>query len=270
MKTQAVLNTGIDRNFLRKCIEEKIIEPKKLDNEWIIDKNYIPNDYSQKDVETVWNAYLCRKMGISYTQIKALTEGQKVSLRGSMDVLIQKYESQIEELKAVIEFMKYVKGLGFVPNLTEHVMGSDNFINYITDYLYHLDKDKKLKRALVLVEYASKISEVSSDEPEHIEAMLEEANSLCGEEYGEAYSSALYKLVGKTHLSPSSKEAQSIIEEVFYYYKKINNIETISARAFALAYIEVLSYDSDISVALKNFLGEKAFNFLIKALEEFG
>lgn len=53
MRTIDVINSGIDRHFLRKCINKHIINPIRKDNEWIINKAYIPQEYSEKDVETV-------------------------------------------------------------------------------------------------------------------------------------------------------------------------------------------------------------------------
>ena len=54
MKTKDILSTGVDRNFLRKCIDKEIIHPVQHDNKWIVNKSYIPYIYSQKDLEDLW------------------------------------------------------------------------------------------------------------------------------------------------------------------------------------------------------------------------
>ena len=72
MKTKDILSTGVDRNFLRKCIDKEIIHPVQHDNKWIVNKSYIPYIYSQKDLEDLWGACMYRKMGLSFEKIKDL------------------------------------------------------------------------------------------------------------------------------------------------------------------------------------------------------
>ena len=95
MRTNDIIKTGINRNFLRECEVRHLIEPNRIDSDWIVNKDYTPREYSQEDVEIVWNAYLCRKMGLSYDQIKALNRGEEISIRESLNNIINKYEKQI-------------------------------------------------------------------------------------------------------------------------------------------------------------------------------
>ena len=73
MRTLDLVKLGIDRNFLRKCERQGIINPLRVDNEWIINKEYIPKEYSREDIIKVWDTMLYRKMGLSYSQIKEFT-----------------------------------------------------------------------------------------------------------------------------------------------------------------------------------------------------
>ena len=272
MKTQDITNAGIDRNFLRECERQGLISPKRNDSEWIVNKNYKPREYSQEEVEMVWNAYLCRKMGLSYAQIKDLMQGEEISVRTSLSELIRKYEQQIEELKALIEFMKYVKGIGFVPKPPDVLMGSGNFKNYLTDFIQYLDEDKKLKKALGLMEYISEIDDIQNlltEDIDLIEALSHGLMLEINEEDSEAYSSAILKIKDVTHLSPSCDEVQNVIHRIFYYQKRLNHNENLTAWDFASGFVFLFSYDSDTSVAYKKILGEKAFDFFIKALLEF-
>lgn len=272
MKTQDITNSGIDRNFLRECERQGLISPKRNDNEWIVNKNYKPREYSQEEVEIVWNAYLCRKMGLSYAQIKDLTQGEEISVRNSLNELIRKYEQQIEELQALIEFMKYVKGIGFVSTPPDKLMGSVNFKNYLTDFIQYLDEDKKLKKVLGLMEYISEVDDLQNPQAEDldkIEILSQGLMSEINEEDSDAYSSAILKLKDMTHLSPSCDKVQNIIQEIFYYQKRLNHDENLTAWDFAFGFFFLLSYDSDMSVAYKKILGEKAIDFFSKALLEF-
>ena len=272
MKTQYITNSGIDRNFLRECERQGLISPKRNDNEWIVNKNYKPREYSQEDLEIVWNAYLCRKMGLSYAQIKDLTQGEEISVRNSLNELIRKYEQQIEELQALIEFMKYVKGIGFVPTPPNVLMGSTNFTNYLTDFIQYLDEDKKLKKVLGLMEYISEVDDIQNpptEDLDRIEVLSHGLMSEFNEEDSEAYSSAILKLKDLAHLNPSCDEVQNVIHRIFYYQKRLNHNENLTAGDFASGFVFLFSYDSDMSVAYKKILGEKAFDFFNKALLEF-
>ena len=272
MKTQDITNSGIDRNFLRECERQGLISPKRNDNEWIVNKNYKPREYSQEEVEVVWNAYLCRKMGLSYAQIKDLTQGEEISVRNSLNELIQKYEQQIKELQALIEFMKYVKGIGFVPTPPNKLMGSATFTNYLTDFIHYLDEDKKLKKVLGLMEYISEVNDIQNprvEDLDQIEILSHDLMSEINEEDSEAYSSAILKLRDMVHLDSSCDEVQNIIHEIFHYQKRLNHNENLTPWDFASGFVFLLSYDSDMSVAYKKILGEKAFDFFSKALLDF-
>lgn len=272
MKTQDVVKSGIDRNFLRKCVTLKLIEPKKIDNEWIVNKNYVPCDYSQEEVEIVWNAYLYRKMGLSYAQIQDFTQGKEINIRDTLNYLIKKYEKQIEELQALIEFIKYVKGIGFIPSPPDTLMGSTNFINYLTDYIEYIDKDKKLKKTLNMLEYISEVDDTQSLKTEDIDQFETLYNKLAPEtnkDDNNAYSLAFSELNDMVHLNPSCDEVQNVIHKIFYYHKRLDHNNNLTAWEFASGFIYLFSHDSDTSVAYKKILGEKLFDFFNKALVEF-
>ena len=179
---------GIDRNFLRQCEKQNLIKPKKAYSEWIIHEEYTPKEYSQEDIETVWNAYLCRKMGLSYNEIRKLSQGEEISIRDSLNDLIQKYESQIEELKALTDFMRYVKCFGCLPSMPNIIMGSKNFKDYLIDYMEYLDKDKQLKKILTIVEYISQVDDVLEIPTEKIKNMEQFINANIPKEISNNYS----------------------------------------------------------------------------------
>lgn len=272
MKTQDIINSGIDRNFLRECERQGLISPKRNDNEWIVNKNYKPREYSQEEVEIVWNAYLCRKMGLSYAQIKELNHGEEISVRNSLNELIRKYEQQIEELRALIEFMKYVKGIGFIPTPPTMLMGSTNFTSYLTEFMNYLDKDRKLKKALGALNYLSEIEDIQNPTDEAINRITVLSDELIqgiNEEDNDAYVSAVFELKDMVHLSPSCDEVQSVLQKIFYYYKRLYQDEAFTAWDFASGFIFMFSLDSDMSVAIRKMLGEKSFDFFKKVLVEF-
>jgi len=272
MRTLDVTKMGIDRNFLRQCERQNLIKPKKIHSEWIIHEEYTPKEYSQEDIEIVWNAYLCRKMGLSYAEIGKLTQGEEISVRDSLNDLIKKYESQIEELKVLTEFMRYVKGFGCLPYMPDTLMGSQSFKDYLIDFMDYLDKDKKIKRVFKVAEYISQVDDIETietDKINNIEKLMDDITPNATEELINNYTLAFLDIKNKVHLETTSEETQAAIHKIFYYQKKLANDENLSAWDFATRFIVLFSYDSDMSVMYKKILGEEAFNYLQEALLEF-
>ena len=130
MKTKDLEKIGIDRNFLRQCEKQGIVKPNRKESDWIIHEEYKAREYSQKDIETVWDAQLYRKMGLSYSQIKSIMDGENIPLRDDLNNTIQRYEEEIKELETLIRFAKYVKGIGFLPTMPQEEVGGDSFSSY--------------------------------------------------------------------------------------------------------------------------------------------
>ena len=177
MKTNDIIKTGIDRNFLRECERQKLIAPNRIDSINIREKDYVPREYSQEDLEVVWNAYLYRKMGLSYDEIKQLNAGEEFKIRDSMTGLIHKYENQIQELLLLVDFLKYVKGIGIIPIPPKSLMGSQSFKDYLSDFIDFLDPNRKIKGCLSVAEYMATIDFESVEEDE-LDEMLTMSNEL--------------------------------------------------------------------------------------------
>lgn len=274
MRTQDIINTGIDRNFLRKCMSEKIIVPQQEENK-LINQQYRPYVFSQEDLETVWNAYLCLKMGLSFPQIKKLLHGEEFSIRESINGLIQEYQSKIEELHALIEFMKYVKGVGFIPTPPQTSLGSNTFTEYLYDFIAYLDRDKRIMQVLNVADFFSNldnIEEAADEDIEKIEAIANELNPSFSDTDRSAFVALFVRLSEKMQLAPESTEIQNIVNELYCYQKKLSNNPHLTAGEFACNYIFMLSQDSDLSVMYKKMLEqihEGVFDYFLKALVHF-
>ena len=272
MRTNDVIKLGIDRNFLRQCEKQSLISPKKIRSEWIIHDEYMPREYTQDDIEIVWNAYLYRKMGLSYLQIGQLFQGEEFSVRDSLADLISKYEEQIEELKALTEFMRYVKGVGFLPSPPDTLMGSKNFKEFLLDFMKYLDEDKKIKRVLDVAEIFNNVSDLENMNDENIEAIELAKNEIAPhvtEDISNGLALALLGLQDVVGQKPESKEVQDVVHKVYHYQKLLVNNEALSPWDFATSYILMLSYDSDISRMYKKIISDEAFEFFKDALIEF-
>lgn len=272
MHTIEITKSGINRNFLRECEHQGLIKPKRNDSEWIINKKYIPREYSQEELEIVWNTYLYRKMGLSYAQIKELIDGKNISIRDSLNKLIEKYENQIQELLSLINFIKFVKGIGFIPNPPDELIGSKSFKDYLDEFIEYLDKDKKLKPVLEFAEYLSEVNDlekVTDEEINNIENLAGKISLDFNEKDQEEYSKVIMNLKERVTFDPASKETQTIINQIFTYQKKLTHNHKLSAWDFATGYILMLSNESDISVAYKKILGNDTCNYLVYALMEF-
>ena len=271
MKTNEIIKTGIDRNFLRECERQKLISPNRIDSINIREKDYVPREYSQDDLEIVWNAYLYRKMGLSYNEIKQLNDGEEIRIRDSMTALIQKYENQIEELVLLIDFLKYVKGIGIIPSPPKSLMGSQSFKDYLSAFINQLDPDRKIKRYLSVAEYMAGM-DFESVEEDKLDEMISTNNELftnITEEDQISVGLAFVKLKDMLHLPPKNQEIQDVIHEIFNYQKKLENNPNLTAWDFASKYIYGMSLDSDIKAMLINWLGEDTLKYFEKALLEF-
>ena len=273
MKTNDIIKTGIDRNFLRKCEEKniEIIKPQRIASEFLINPNYKTREYTQEEVEIVWRAYLYRKIGLSYQEIKKLISGEEIELRSAVTDLIDKYENQIQELLLLIDFLKYVKGIGIIPTPPKNLMGSQSFKDYLSDFIDFLDPDRKIKGCLSVAEYMATI-EFESVEEDELDEMFTTVNELfpnVTDEDRTTVGRAFAKLKDMLHLSPKSQETQGVIHEIFNYQKKLENNEELSAWDFATKYIYSISLDSDIKVILINLFGEETLDYFQKALIEF-
>lgn len=272
MRTNDVIKLGIDRNFLRQCERQSLISPQKIRSEWIVHDKYMPREYTQEDIEMVWDAYLYRKMGLSYLQISQLFQGEEFSVRDSLSDLITKYEEQIEELKALTEFMRYVKGVGFLPSPPDTLMGSKNFKEYLLDFMKYLDEDKKIKRLLDVADILNSAFDLENLNDENIEAIELAKNEIAPhvtEDISNSLALAVLELQNVLNKKPDSKEAQEVVHKVYHYQKLLVNDEALSAWDFATSYILMLSYDCDISRMYKKIISEEAFEFFKDALIEF-
>lgn len=272
MKTKDVIKTGIDRNFLRKCIEQGIIKPRKHYSSSIIHYQYFPREYTQEDVEAVWNAYLYRKMGLSYGQIKELRQGNEINLRLSLNNLIKKYEDEIEELQALILFMKYVKTLGFIPDHPQELMGSQKFKDYLLDFMNYIDEKGVIKKSIPVISFfaeADNIENLNESDLSKLNSIVSSILPHFSEDDRNNYSEAFIRLSQKAHEPPAGEEVQGIINDIYVYQKRIAQNPDMTAWSFAMSFLNVFVYNSDITAFYKKTFGEEIFDFFISALVEF-
>ena len=270
MRTIDIVNTGVDRNFLRECERQNLIMPERLDGEDIVNKNYKPREYSQKDLEIVWNAYLYRKMGLSYEQIKQLISGENLPIRNSIIELIKKYEQQVKELLLLIDFLKYVKGLGFIPKPPQNLMRSENFVDYLSTFIDYFDPNKDLKKYLKIIEELGEVN-VKKVNEEKINEIISAINDITPslDFDDEILETIISKLKNVRASSPDSAQVQEVMNELYECHKKITSNNDVTVWDFASGYIYLFSVDSDFKAMIVNTLGEDFLNFFISALSNF-
>lgn len=271
MRTIDVTKLGIDRNFLRQCENQKLIQPKKIPSEWIVHEEYTPKEYTQEDVETVWNAYLYRKMGLSYSDIRKLTQGEEISVRDSLSDLIDKYESQIEELKALTQFMRFVKGFGFIPSPPETLLQSRSFKEYLVDFEERINKDNvsDFLRITEKISNADNIEELDDQCVEEYNSVIEKIAPQVTDTDKEDMGTVFISLKGMVDLETDSDEVQELLHKLFDCQKKFANNDDLTPWQFAMSYLFMLSNECDLSVTLKKCLGEEGYDFLFNALISF-
>lgn len=260
MKTKDLGKIGIDRNFLRQCEKQGIVKPNRKESDWIIHEEYKAREYSQKDIETVWDAQLYRKMGLSYPQIKSIMDGESVPLRDDLNSTIQRYEKEIKELETLIRFAKYVKGIGILPTMPQEEVGGDSFSSYINNCMEYFDKDKKL---LTCVEMLGEMADIDFDTATDEELNeIEERATVVFKEYGCPGSSEIgMKLVSLNDMvgtEPDSEQVQEIIRQ-YYDYNKGQGGEDFTTFNFGMMMLEVLEQDCDLSKFYRMMLTPEAY-----------
>ena len=270
MRTIDVTKLGIDRNFLRQCENQKLIQPKKIDSEWIVCKEYAPKEYTQEDIETVWNAYLYRRMGLSYSDIRKLTQGEEISVRDSLSDLINKYESQIEELKALTQFMRFVKGFGFIPSPPETLLQSRSFKEYLVDFQERINKDNvsDFLKLTELISNTDNLEDLDDQCVEEYNSVIEKIAPQVTDADKDDMGTIFISLKGLVDLETDSDEVQELIHKLYNCQKKFVN-EELSPWQFAISYLFMLSNECDLSVTLKKCMGKEAYDFLYNALISF-
>ena len=264
MQTKQVLDQGIERHFLRKCIRLGIISPPQTITKFTRNKTYAPYEFSQKDVETVWNAYAAFKMHFSDEEMKQIAKGENLPVRDSLEEHILKVQKEVEELEALIEFMKYVKGIGCFPAIPSEMIGGTSLAEYLHGLIDYLDKDRKLKSLINVAEIvnaAENINDISDEQGEEIEKLSmslmpsDEARKL-----GDANHKALLHILSIQNLGAESQEVQKWIKIYCLAgaeMNRANNPEiTISDYEYALGMFALIIPDSDIGLMYEKLLGK--------------
>lgn len=271
MKTQDVTKTGIDRNFIRQCEKQGIITPSKNPSKWMRCEEYAAKEYTQSDVEKIWNAYLCRKIGLSYNQTKILLDGEDLPIRNSLNQKIEEYQKDIEEKLALIEFMKYVKGVGYIPSMPNELMGSENFKEYLIDFMNYFDSDKKIKSVLQVAEYianSNSIDEIEEEKALEFKSMVMAVSPELTEELMNEFGKTILEIKESRHMKPGSQEVQALVKKFYKLHEFATNNDT-NAWEFFLHYYNLVEEDSDLSEMYIKTVGKETLEFLDDALIEF-
>ena len=115
----------------------------------------------------------------------------------------------------------------------------------------------------------SDLENLNDESIEEIELAKNEIAPHVTDDVSNGLALAVLELQNVLNQKPESKEAQEIIHQVYHYQKLLVNNETLSPWDFAISYILMLSYDSDISRMYKKIISEEAFEFFKDALIEF-
>ena len=274
MQTKQVLDKGIERHFLRKCIRLGIISPPQTITKFTRNKTYAPYNFSQKDVETVWNAYVAFKMHFSDEEMKQIAMGENLPVRDSLEEHIFELQKEVEELQAIIEFMRYVKGLGTFPAPPSELIGGKTLAEYLYALINHLDEDRNLKSLINMAEIvnsSANIEDISDEQGKEIEKISLSLVPTEGvRELGDANYKVLMHILSIQNLGAESEEVQRWVEIYCLAGAEMNRIINpelnIGTFEYAIGIIALMAPDSDISLMYEKLLGKDSVNFLLEAL----
>lgn len=271
MKTKEVLSYGIDRNFLRQCEKKGLISPIRIDHEDIVDKDYMPREYTVGDVETVWNAYLCREMGFSFEEIQMLNSGENIPVRKSLQKMIEDKEREIEELQAVIKFMKLIKAIGVMYPLPHNTNNSKSLADHINNCLEVDNKNEMLSTAVEIGELLD-TDEYSDEIDKKFECIIENSDIYSSPEYqrwNKQLIDELLYLVEQSDLQPDDEKIQSHIANMAYIQNQIDQLcgNQIAVKSSAKGILLILLGDGNYKAFLLKLLGEEFILYLVDALK---
>ena len=235
MKTNDLVKIGMERHFLRRCENHGLISPIKIDGKDIINKDYKPREYTEKDVQTLWSIYLYEKIGLTYDEIKKMLNGEEINMRSSMSNLIIKYEKDIEELRLLVDLMKLIKSVGIIPCPPENAKIT-TFVDYIKNFIKQMISDNSINKVIDIMGYLADLDfekenienllQTIWNKDESIEqslASIEKKSSPIKFEKMEEFYTILLSLKNELHQSPSSKNIQAVIDNLYNLYKAAYN-----------------------------------------------
>ena len=270
MKTKEVLSYGIDRNFLRQCEKKGLISPPRIDHEDIIDKDYMRREYTVNDVEVVWNAYLCREMGFTFEEIKMLNSGATLPVRKSIQKMIEDKEREIEELKAMIKYMKVIKAIGVMYPIPHNTNSSMSLADHINGSLEAADKNKMLSTAVDICELLD-IDEYNNEVDKKFDCIIERSEIYSSQKYQQLNDLLIEELgfiAEQSDLQPNDDNVQSHVANMLKIQNQIDELcrNKTTVESSAIGLLLILVRDGDYKTFFINLFGEEFVTYLIEAL----
>ncbi len=148
-------NLGISRKALRNYEEEGLM-PKNEGGKY--------RDYTEKDIDRIWNIRVLQGVGYSLKEIKAMDEDESFDYAESLEKKIRELEEKREAIERNLGYAKFIKLTGRIP-LRPKEMGSVTAQEFYEKSLegWNLDGDEKASELASLVEkmLAGDIAELS-------------------------------------------------------------------------------------------------------------
>lgn len=281
MKTNDLIKMGLERHFLRQCEDNKLVIPIKTEGKDIINKDYKPREYTERDVQTLWSIYLYRKIGLSYDEIRKILNGEEISMRSSMGNLILKYEKEIEELKLLVDLMKIIKNIGIIPNPPESTKGI-SFVDYIKNFIKPITQDNSINKAIDIMGYLSDLDfekenienllQNKYDEDKTIEQSLKDFKgkftSINFERMDEFYN-ILLSLKNELKQPTSSKKVLEVIDNLYNIYKNVNNEKQLTRWEFVGKQFFLIDANADVGILHRKTFGKDLIEFYEDALIQY-
>lgn len=268
MRTKDVIKMGIDRNFLRECERKRIISPERENGLDISGyygssrRNMRKRIYTQDDVEMVWCTYLYRQVGLTYPQIRDFLNGEEVKTRNSILNRIKEIEKEIEQKRALLDFMEHIKNLGFIPIIHTKKMNSDNFTQYLYDSIKYINDNYINKEQITyvnqLIDKIERGEEVVCDEQE----LLNVFNDLDLDMLNN-FNKGIEQMVTAIKYGEDSEEMQSAVES---FYKMLTPAVVKDKNEFTDICDFLFFYENGFSLSLEKELGRENFETLKTAL----
>lgn len=284
MRTNDIVKLGINRNFIRECERQGLINPNRTEGIMVINENYHHREYSDSDLQIIWGSMLLRKMDVSFSDIKKWYHGENISIRNQINATIKKCEREIEELQTTVDFMKHFRATGVLPRPPQTINKVNNFKDYVNEYLKDIDPkgDKKkfydfIHRELELKKIPK--NELTEQQKSELKMIEIEKNKTINYYLKTVSPSDIEFIIeldkmfiefGKVsrQFDFDSEQTRNIIREIYYFFKK-NSSNDFTPFVFACIMFILLEDDTDLGEYILGGVEKETIEYFFRAVLEF-
>ena len=256
---------GISRKALRNFERVGLMPPNK-------EGKY--RNYSEEDINRIWNIRLLQGMGYSLKEIVEIFAEEKFDLKSSLEKKIKELEGEKENIERYLGYAQAIKTTGIFPKCPEN-MGMVTFEEFHEKALrrWNVNASAELKRCQTLSDFLLIESENESDHVE-IEKFLEFSEimkkRLSNVDMFMANKAYPLEILKRKDRGTTDPEVQLLVKMIYESrIEMLPEFNRMTKQQFAI-FESSLYQNGDIARIEKYILGKDECKFLSDAIAVFG